>query len=535
VIATGYFNNTGNFGGAGLVSAGSDDVYIVKYNSSGTHQWSFRYGSTGSDQGMAIATDASGNIVVTGIFNNTVNFGGSGLVSAGFSDIFLAKYNSSGTHLWSFRYGGGGGDNGFGLACDGVGNVAITGSAGDNIDFGGGILLGTGGADIYVAKLNSAGGHIWSRRLGPAGLSDDGRAVAIDALGNVAATGRFQGNADFGGGVILNNGLYDAYIAKYGAKAPAPGITSIADIGNDQGRKVKIKFTGSGGDNADAPTQITSYEAYRRSDAPPALVARSTRGPDGLSQRQLLDAGWTFAGSVPAHQQASYSIDAPTIGDSTIALGQYRSVFFIRAASGVVNTFYDSPPDSGYSKDNLAPGIPASFAFTAGSLTWNQSTAEDFDYFTVYGSNVDAFGSATLVNYTIGLNMNVSASPYTYYYVTATDFSGNEGKPAKVNTLSGVNGTPKSYVLSVSNYPNPFNPRTTVTYTVPGRGHVTVRVFDANGARTATLFDGERSAGAYSVEWDGRTEDAAYAASGVYFARIEQNGATRTKKMVLLK
>jgi hypothetical protein len=131
--------------------------------------------------------------------------------------------------------------------------------------------------------------------------------------------------------------------------------------------------------------------------------------------------------------------------------------------------------------------------------------------------------------------MDVIASPYLYYYVTATDFSGNEGRPAKVNTLSGVGGTPRSYVLSVSNYPNPFNPRTTVSYTVPSRGPVTISIYDANGARVATLFKGERAAGAYSVQWDGRTDNAAVAASGVYFARIEHSSGTRTKKMVLLK
>jgi len=296
------------------------------------------------------------------------------------------------------------------------------------------------------------------------------------------------------------------------------------------------KFSGSGGDNVDSPTPVISYEAYRRSDAPPALAAaRAARGPEGLAPHQLMIGGWTFAGSVPAHQESNYSIDAPTIGDSTVALGQYYSVFFIRAASGTINVFYDSPPDSGYSKDNLAPGVPGSFAFAAGSLTWSKSTAEDFDYFTVYGSNVNSFGSATLINYTIGLNMNVSASPYTFYYVTATDFSGNEGKPAKVNTLSGIGGTPKSYVLSVSNYPNPFNPRTTVKYTVPSRGVVDVSVFDARGALVATLFHGERNVGAYSADWDGHAIGGASAASGLYFARVSFNGDTRTKKMVLLK
>jgi hypothetical protein len=131
--------------------------------------------------------------------------------------------------------------------------------------------------------------------------------------------------------------------------------------------------------------------------------------------------------------------------------------------------------------------------------------------------------------------MNVNASPYVYYFVTATDFSGNEGKPALVNSLSGVGGTPQSYVLSLSNYPNPFNPRTTVKYTVPSRGIVDIDVYDANGARVAKLFHGERNPGAYSIDWDGRTDDAAVAASGLYFARISHDGTARTKKMVLLK
>ncbi len=213
----------------------------------------------------------------------------------------------------------------------------------------------------------------------------------------------------------------------------------------------------------------------------------------------------------------------------------HYSVFFIRAATATPALFYDSAPDSGYSLDNLAPSVPQNFVYTAGDLSWNESTAADFEFFTVYGSNTNSFGAATLVDCSVAPAMDVTSSPYVFYYVTATDFSGNEGKPAKVNTLSGVGGTPTSYVLSVSNYPNPFNPRTTVKYTVPSRGHVSVVVYDAHGARVATLFEGERAAGAYSVDWDGRTDNAAVAASGVYFARIEHNATTRSKKMMLLK
>jgi flagellar hook assembly protein FlgD len=120
--------------------------------------------------------------------------------------------------------------------------------------------------------------------------------------------------------------------------------------------------------------------------------------------------------------------------------------------------------------------------------------------------------------------------------VTATDFSGNESNPRKINTLTDVGGTPKSYVLSVSNHPNPFNPRTTVSYTVPARGPVTVAIYDLRGALVATLVNNEeKSPDAYRVEWNGRADSGAMVSSGIYFARIEHNGAERSRKMVLLK
>ncbi|MCK4773335.1 MAG: T9SS type A sorting domain-containing protein, partial [Candidatus Krumholzibacteria bacterium] len=156
-------------------------------------------------------------------------------------------------------------------------------------------------------------------------------------------------------------------------------------------------------------------------------------------------------------------------------------------------------------------------------------------YFTVYGSNTDDFGAATVVDYTVAPTMDVTASPYTYYYVTATDFSGNEGGRGSLNTATGGGGTPLGYVLSVSNYPNPFNPSTTVKYTVPERGLVTVTIYDAQGSWVATLVNHKHEAGAYATQWGGRSDVGAVVSSGVYFARVTQNGTARSKKMILLK
>jgi hypothetical protein len=367
---------------------------------------------------------------------------------------------------------------------------------------------------------------VFSRAAGSVG-EDYGSVVAFDLSANVIAGGHFEYSVDFGGGLHTRNGGSDIWVAKYTMAAAQPAITSITDIGNDQGRKVKVVFSAAGADNAYAGVPVTSYEAYRRDDPPPGALA--------TSKRELMEEGWTHVATVGAHADSDYGMDAPTIGDSTIALGAYDSYFFVRATTSVPSLYYDSAVAFGHSLDNLAPGIPMNLIYDAGDLAWDESTADDFDFFTVYGSNTDSFGSAAVVDYSVVPSINVSGSPYVYYFVTATDFSGNEGKPAKVNTLSGVGGTPKSYVLSVSNYPNPFNPQTTVNYTVPSRGHVSVAIYDIRGAYITSLVQKEHPAGAFSAEWDGRAADGTAVGSGVYFARIEHNGTTRSKKMVLLK
>jgi hypothetical protein len=528
-IITGYFANTINFGGSNLVSAGGVDIFLAKFNSTGTHVWSSRFGSTSTEQGEGLAVDASNNVILTGLFSGTINFGGANLVPVS-QDAFLAKFNSSAVHQWSQRMGGTGLDRGDNLAVDSDGNILLGGNFTSTANFGGNNLVSAGGTDIALARYNSSGVHQWSDSYGGSGNDAPG-GIAADATGAAVFTGMFIGGVNFGGTTLQVHGFgtaADMVLAKYGVDPSEPIISSVVDLPNDQGRSVKVTFSYSGEDDPRAAFNVTHYEAYRRSDPAPAQVT-------GASRRQLLDSGWTEVGTVDAHGTKTYSIDVPTIGDSTQALGQYYSVFKIRAATTSNYIFHDSPPDSGYSADNLAPGIPGSFVFSAGQLTWKESTADDFDYFTVYGANTTSFGSATLVNYTTNVAMNVSGSPHVYYFVTATDFSGNEGKPAIVNSLSGVGGTPASYVLSVSNYPNPFNPRTTVKYTVPSRGHVRIDVYDASGAHVRTLFNGERNAGAYATDWDGLAENRSAVGSGIYFARITHHGATQTKKMALLK
>jgi hypothetical protein len=94
--------------------------------------------------------------------------------------------------------------------------------------------------------------------------------------------------------------------------------------------------------------------------------------------------------------------------------------------------------------------------------------------------------------------------------------------------------TPKSYNLA-QNFPNPFNPSTTIKFDMKEKGLVTVKVYDVAGRLVRTLANEVRDAGAYSILWDGRNNLGADAASGIYFYKMETAGFQATKKLVLLR
>ena len=79
-------------------------------------------------------------------------------------------------------------------------------------------------------------------------------------------------------------------------------------------------------------------------------------------------------------------------------------------------------------------------------------------------------------------------------------------------------------------YPNPFNPVTTVSYSIPADGAVNVSIYDVSGRMIETLTSGFLNAGSYSVEWDAELQP-----SGMYFLKVQYNNELRTEKIMLVK
>jgi hypothetical protein len=236
----GYFSGSVDFGGGSLNSAGSEDIFLAKYSSSGAHIWSKRFGASGRDRATSVVVDKNNDILVAGYFSGTVDFGGGPLTSAGLLDIFVAKYSSTGAHIWSKRFGDISDDACYGVAVDAVGNVFITGAFKGTVNFGGSSLSATAVFDFFLAKYSASGAHLWSRKASGNG-NEFGLGLAVDINGDVVATGQFDAMANFGGVTFTTAGATDVFLAKYsGADGSHVWSKSFGSTSGDIGSGVVV-------------------------------------------------------------------------------------------------------------------------------------------------------------------------------------------------------------------------------------------------------------------------------------------------------
>lgn len=339
VFAVGNFSGILTVSGISVTNVGGQDIFITKHDSSGTVQWVKQIGGTLDDFARAVATDGNGNVIVTGDFKGTVDFGGGPLTSSGGatgSNIYVAKYSPSGAHLWSKRYGASTGNNyGYGVAIDSSGNCFVTGSFYVSIDFGVGTHNSAGSTDIYVVKLlGSNGASVWSRGQGST-TSDYGQAVAVGPNNEVALSGYSFGSINLGGGVLTNTGTSQAYIGKYAgvdgaylwSNAYSPGAGKAAysysvAIDSNDGIAICGSFGGTinfGGTNHVAAVNSAAYMA-KYTSAGAYVWSRSFGGADPggeISYGVDLDAGGGLSVIGIAKGAVDFGNGVQTNGDGT--------------------------------------------------------------------------------------------------------------------------------------------------------------------------------------------------------------------------
>jgi len=232
IFVAGRFESTLDLGGGPLQGmAYGGDIYLAKLAPDGTHIWSTSFtDSTNSSHAADIAIDSEDNVILSGDFCCSIDYGGGTLDTEHDIDVFLAKFDGDGNHLWSQIFPGSENQGASCVSVDSDDNIILAGSMAGDVDFGGGTLYSVGGAEMFLAKFDSGGGHVWSQNFGGA---DVDLKVAVDPSDNVIFVGDFESSADFGGGVLNSVGLRDIFVAKFNSSGSHLWSKRFGDA-NDQ-------------------------------------------------------------------------------------------------------------------------------------------------------------------------------------------------------------------------------------------------------------------------------------------------------------
>ncbi|CAE7041357.1 SRT1 [Symbiodinium sp. CCMP2592] len=193
---SGSFSNTTHFG--------ANDVFLMKFNRSGTWQWTSQRGSKKSDNARSLQIDPLGSIFVAGYTMSSLD----GNVHHGGSDLFVSKYSKDGSWLWTRQRGSNDWDYGRALQLDRSGHIYLAGYTGGSLDGN----RNAGGYDFFVMKLDPSGSWLWTRQRGST-FWDYARALQLDARGNVLVAGYTRGDLDGN----ENAGGKDVFLAKFAA------------------------------------------------------------------------------------------------------------------------------------------------------------------------------------------------------------------------------------------------------------------------------------------------------------------------------
>ena len=243
VYITGFYSGAATLTQIGgpnntLISAGSQDIFIAKYNPTGALQYATRAGGSFQEVPSNIAVDSSGALYVTGNFgccgNSTINFGNN-VTNTGGWGAFLAKASPTGAWQWGVGMGTASSESFSDVKVDDMnGRVYVFGHFSGNSNLtsrppGAGVNLSSNGAhDLVLGAYNLNGSLQWVRTVGGTG-EDYGFGLDLDANRSILVVGISSSTANFGGSSLTLTGASHAFYARY---SPANVLQDVQKIGN---------------------------------------------------------------------------------------------------------------------------------------------------------------------------------------------------------------------------------------------------------------------------------------------------------------
>ena len=286
VYTTGYFTDTSDLdpteGESQLVSNGFYDIFVQKVDTDGNLVWAKGFGAEFFDLGTGIEVDATGNVYITGVYEQTVDFDPSEnsfeITSSGGQDIFILKLSPEGDLMWVKSIGSPGYEEAVSIGSDTDGNVYVSGYFAENGDYNPGEevfeLASNGGQDAFVVKLDESGQFEWALNFGG---EEQELVLGMDVhpLGEVFITGLFASTVDFDPSEEIEertpiNGR-DGYVLKLDTDGGFVYATSFGGAGNVTAWDIALDSDGNayaaGGFNGSFSSGLPSPISAQNEDA----------------------------------------------------------------------------------------------------------------------------------------------------------------------------------------------------------------------------------------------------------------------------
>ncbi len=473
-VVAGLFSNTATFGSTSLSSSGSTDIFAAKYAAaSGAVQWAQKGGGSEADEANAIAVDGSGNVYVAGKFKGSATIATTALASAGGEDGFVGKYNSSGAGQWSASYGGSDGDDGRGVRTDGSGNVYVAGTITGTVQYGTVYATSAGGRDMALAKYNSSGTVQWVRT---AGSTDDDYAggLASDGSNNLYLAGHFQGTLRTGNLSTTSAGGSDVMIAKFAADGTVAWLRNGGGARAEEAYGIAVNSNGDHGFVGGAFSYLSSSQpsifgtdTLRGAGGNDAMMMRigmfkvtSPREGDSWSPGTSQNITWSISG--PSAVKIEYSTNSgstwSTIIASTANDGSHAWTLPSTPATQVMVRVSDADSPSLYGQATsgtfaigglAAPTGVAALSYNAAvHVTWTGSTSDGITGYGIYrGSTADNMSRIGTVATAIRIYRDSSVTNCTDYVYGVKALAGSAESPMS-NTAAARPSAPGTITVT---------------------------------------------------------------------------------------
>ena len=467
----------------------SGDMFNIKINSSGTHQWSNTYGGSHDEVTYCIIKTTDGGLAFAGYSNS---FGPYNLFN-------FIKTDSLGNIQWNRLIGESGtGSHVYSIIQLTDGSFLLAGEI---------TPTGTGNYDLYVVKLNSSGSILWTRTVAGTGYDMAYSIVQVNDGGFVL--GGYTNSFGAGGN--------DMFIVKLNSNGVLQWSKTVGGTGDEQ--TLSVVSSNDGGFIAAGFT--TSFGSGGKDMF---IVKFDASGNTcGNTTSPSVQSGTSGTATSPSFTVVTQN---PTITTVTPTIGSGGILTTICSTAPPLPPNLISPPNNSF---NQLTSIRFIWNKSIGAMTYRLQVAQD-SLFTNLVVN-----DSTLTDSTI-LVTNMTTNRYYWWRVSAKNAMGTSPYSVvwKFGTfLVGLYQLsaeiPKEYKL-YSNYPNPFNPVTKIRFDIPNTGKVIFSDYDILGKEIYTLNENSLSPGTYEYQFDGSNYP-----SGIYFYRLSCGSFSETRKMVLIK